>query len=88
MASNEIVQRDRYFGAPQWTAESKEITIQCRGDAPTGTTKYDYHVSLTAAEILYIADLAVKNTCEDSASRAVGAGAVCMLRELFERQGV
>lgn len=86
MASNDIVQRDRFSGTPQWTAESKEMTIECRGDAPTGPTKYDYRVSLTTAEILHLVHLAVKNTCDDNASRAVGAGAVGVLRELLERQ--
>ena len=86
MVSKDIVQRDHYSGTPQWTAESKEMTIECRGDAPTGTTKYDYRVSLTAAEILHLVYLAVENACEDKASRAVGMGAFGVLRELLEGQ--
>lgn len=52
-------------------------------DKPSDRATYTYEVTLTPAEVLLLVDLMVREVAEDTASRAIGRGAVTSLRELL-----
>lgn len=87
MVSHDITKRDPYFssGKPNWDAVKGQVAVECRGHAPSGKGEYDYEVQLTASEIFYLLELALPSVTKDTASRAVGVGAISALRELLTK---
>ncbi len=79
-ASNDLARRTK-FDAPKWNKDTHKARFDLRGTV--GTTLYDYGITLSAAEILSLVDLAIPEFTADSASRAVALGAAASLRELI-----
>jgi len=69
---------------PSWSTERKEIVFQSRGSFRA--VSYNYEITFAAAEFLGLVEVAVKTTAQDGVSRAVGMGAVTILRELLDGQ--
>lgn len=78
--SNDLTKRNK-FDAPKWNKDTHQAHFDLRGTYKT--TLYDYGITLSAAEILSLVDLAISEFTTDSASRAIALGAAASLRELI-----
>ena len=64
-----------------WNKDTSQICLTQLG--VPGKSTYEYKVTLSAAEILWIVERGIDGCVADSASRAMAFGAAAILRELL-----
>ena len=78
------LKKDKKWYGPNWQPQNSELYFRSRNRDRNST--YDYELTFTPAEVILFAEVIVQGAIKDSTARAVGAGAVATLRELFSPQ--
>ena len=65
-----------------WNDQIDKINIQVRGEPRSGSM-YDYTISLSVEEVLKFVEMAIDKSCTNKYERALGSGAISVIRELL-----
>ena len=80
LASDDLAKRNKW-NVPDWNKDTHQAHFFLSGT--DRGSNYRYGVTLSAAEILSLVELAIPEFTADPASRAVALGAAASLRELL-----
>ena len=81
LAETDLSTKKSLWSKPKYSEEHLMLTFEATGR--DNNSNYRYTLSLTAQELMYFLDISVNTIIKDSASKAVGRGAVASLNALL-----